>query len=122
MSGYVGNSNQGREGANFDAPIAILFEALGMNPVKSPGMGMPGETKAAFALQHESKMLLELLFGVVKTFHKTRKIGIGIVTEENIPNRSSEDIIEWQGRQKADILFAVFGIQILFVLPGIHTL
>ena len=66
----MGNSNQGREGGYFDAPIAIMFEALGMNPVKSPGMGMPSETKAAFALLHEGKMLLELLFPIVKTFHK----------------------------------------------------
>ena len=70
MPGYWGNSNKGREGVNFDAPIAIMFEALGMNPVKSPWMGMPSETKAAFALQHEGKMLLELLFPIVKTFHK----------------------------------------------------
>jgi len=62
VPGYRGNSNQGREGVNFDVPIAIMFEALGMNPVKSPGMGMASETKAAIPLQHEGKMLLELLF------------------------------------------------------------
>ena len=61
----MGNSNQGREGGNFDAPIAMVFEALGIYPVKSPGMGMPGETKAAFALLHEGKMLLEVLFPVI---------------------------------------------------------
>ena len=61
----MGNSNHGREGSNFGAPIAIMFKALGIYPVKSPGMGMPGETKAAFALQHEGKMLLEVLFLVV---------------------------------------------------------
>ena len=70
MPGYWGNSNQGWEGVNFDAPIAILFEALGINPVKSPGMCMPGKTKAAFALQHKGEMLLELLFLIVETFHK----------------------------------------------------
>ena len=61
----MGNSYNGREGGNFDAPIAIVFKALGIYPVNSPGMGMPGETKAAFALQHEGEMLLELLFPVV---------------------------------------------------------
>jgi len=71
VPGCWGNSNQGREGGNFDAPIAIMFEALGMNLVKSPWMSMPSETKAAFAFQHEGKMLLELLFRVVKTFHLT---------------------------------------------------
>jgi hypothetical protein len=71
VPGNMGNPYQRREGGNFDAPIAIMFEALGMNPVKSPGVGMPGETKAAFALQHKGKMLLELLFLVVKTFHLT---------------------------------------------------
>ena len=70
VPGCWGNSNQGREGVNFDAPIAIMFEALGMNPVKSPGMGMASKTKFAFALQHKAKMLLELLFPIVKTFHK----------------------------------------------------
>lgn len=66
----MGNSNQGWEGGNFDAPMVILFEAFGINPVKPPWMGMTSETKLAFAFQHEGKMLLKLLFRVVKTFHK----------------------------------------------------
>jgi len=70
VPGYRGNSNQGREGGDFDASIAIMFEAPGIDPVKSPGMGMPGETKATLALLHEGKVLPELLFLVIKTFHK----------------------------------------------------
>ncbi len=62
---HMGNSYNGREGGNFDAPIEIMFKALGIYPEKSPGMCMPGETKAAFALQHEGEMLLKLLFMVV---------------------------------------------------------
>ena len=67
----MGNSNHGREGSNFGAPIAIMFETPGIYSVKSPGMSMPRETKATFPLQHKGKMLLELLFTIVETFHKT---------------------------------------------------
>ena len=62
LPGYMGNSNNSWEPGNFGAPIGVLFKAPGINPVKSPGMSMTSETKAAFALLHKSKMLLELLF------------------------------------------------------------
>ena len=53
------NSNQGRKGGNFDAPIAMNFEALGMDLIESLGVGMSCEAKATIMLLHKRKMCLE---------------------------------------------------------------
>jgi hypothetical protein len=59
VPGCRGNSNQGRECGNFDAPIAIMFKAPGMDLIESLGVGMSCEAEATIMLPHKSKMCLE---------------------------------------------------------------
>ena len=68
--GCRGNSNHGGKVGNFDTPIAMMSEALGMDLIDSGGMSMACEAKLTIMLPHKGKMCLEFFLFCAETFHK----------------------------------------------------
>jgi hypothetical protein len=118
VPGGRGDPDDGRESVYFYSPFAGMPEFPRMYPVASPWMSVPEKSNPALAFSHEGKMGAEFLFPVIKTSHVARKIGIDVMTEENVPGRRRKDRVTWQGGQEAEFLIAVSGIQILLVGPG----
>ena len=118
VAGHGRHSHQSRETWDFHPPVSVLSEAILPDHIKSTGVCMPCKTQLAIVLLHKFKMGFELFLPGIESFFKSRKVGEGIMAQQDPAFRSFQNGKFWQGLQEFQVLRTVVGLKFIIVYPN----